>query len=76
MIQSIYFIKDDVSGEYSMFGTFSKTALAIRAFKTACNHEDVPVSDLSLYHCCNFDSNNGIVTPINPEFIFRGDSLE
>lgn len=76
MNTGIYFVKDDVVGEFNIFGMFAKPNIAIRSFRTATNHEDIPFNDLSLYHCGNFDTETGTITPINPEFICRGEKID
>lgn len=68
MKKYIMVVKDDVAGDFSFFGEFPSVAVGERAFSMACKKsESVPVTDLSLYVLCNFDTNSGAVELNDPE---------
>lgn len=72
---NMYAVKDDVVGSFNYFTAAPNDDVAIRSFRIAGNAPDVPVTDLSLYRICNFDTDTAGIIP-DLEFLCRGERLE
>lgn len=81
MKKYIAVIKDDVAGDFRLFGEFPNVGTAEREFKMSCKRStDAPVSDYSLFILCSYDTNSGAVELNDsdlgyyPTFRVRGDA--
>ena len=76
MIEPVYVIKDELSGKFSLYGSFVNKAVAERAFRATSNDGGMPTTDLMLYESGTFDHDTGVfdgyATPI---FIRRGEKI-
>ena len=77
MIEPVYVIKDELSGKFSLYGTFVNKAVAERAFKVTCNADGMPTTDLMLYESGSFDHDTGVFDGYAaPLFVMRGEKVE
>lgn len=81
MIKPMYLFRDIKSGEYEFYGVFVNDAVAVRAFKHACEDPAVFGSDLELYRTASLNTTTGkmVFEDVNvgfgveePEFICKG----
>ena len=80
MNKTIYLFKDVKTGEYELYGVFVNDAVAIRAFRRACDDPSVFKEDLELYRGCCMDTRTGKLSGFGnngyysdePEFIAKG----
>ena len=80
MNKTVYLFKDVKTGEYEYYGVFVNDAVAVRAFKRACQDPEVFREDIELYKSCNFDTRTGKMSGLSdngfyveePEFVAKG----
>lgn len=79
MNKTVYLFRDVKTGEYEFYGVFVNDAVAIRAFKKACQDPAVFAEDLELYRSCCLDTRTGKMSGFGengyyseePEFIWK-----
>lgn len=76
MISNMYFVKDDVIGNFQLLGLYESDPIAVRVFNHFCRGEGVPYRDLSLYRTGTFDDRAGELLSTDLEFVKRGEYIE
>lgn len=84
MSKTIYLFKDVKTGEYEFYGIFINDAVAIRAFKRACEDPAVFKEDLELYRSSAIDTRTGKLSGVGesgyyseePTFIWKENNVQ